>query len=57
VLLIARARLAARGRCHYEVSSVRTRAFEGEIDGNHHIHSRHADDGQWKLELVERIDT
>ncbi|WP_254762964.1 hypothetical protein [Natrinema marinum] len=30
---------------------------DGEIDGEHHIHIRHVDDGQWSLELVEGIDT
>lgn len=29
----------------------------GKIDGEHHIHIRHIDDGQWTLELVESIDT
>ncbi|MDS0475277.1 hypothetical protein [Natrinema sp. 1APR25-10V2] len=29
---------------------------DGEIDGEHHIHIRHVDDGQWSLELVEEID-
>ncbi|WP_408957271.1 hypothetical protein [Natrinema sp. 74] len=28
---------------------------DGEIDGEHHIHIRHVDDGQWSLELVEEI--
>jgi len=30
---------------------------DGEIDGEHHIHIRHVNDGQWTLELVEEIDT
>jgi len=40
----------------FESSKASGDVLEGEIDGNHYIHSRHADDGQWKLDLVERID-
>ncbi|WP_455447843.1 hypothetical protein [Natrinema thermotolerans] len=29
---------------------------DGEIDGEHHIHIRHIDNGEWALELVEEID-
>ncbi|ELY86753.1 hypothetical protein [Natrinema altunense] len=29
---------------------------DGEIDGEHHVHIRHVDDGEWTLELVEEID-
>ncbi|PCR89416.1 hypothetical protein [Natrinema ejinorense] len=29
---------------------------DGEIDGEHHVHIRHVDDGQWSLKLVEEID-
>ncbi|TYL38167.1 hypothetical protein CV102_13255 [Natronococcus pandeyae] len=25
----------------------------GEIDGDHHVHIRHVDDGEWTLELTE----
>ena len=28
----------------------------GQLEGEHHIHIRHVDDGQWSLELVEEID-
>jgi len=28
----------------------------GQLEGEHHIHIRHVDDGQWLLELVEEID-
>ncbi|SEQ96830.1 hypothetical protein [Natrinema salaciae] len=28
----------------------------GEIDGEHHVHIRHVDDGEWTLELVGEID-
>jgi hypothetical protein len=29
----------------------------GEIDGEHHVHIRHVDEGEWVLELVEVIET
>ncbi|MCU4741157.1 hypothetical protein [Natronoglomus mannanivorans] len=28
---------------------------EGKVDGDHHVHIRHVDDGQWTLELVDGI--
>ncbi|MFC4437731.1 MULTISPECIES: hypothetical protein [Natrialbaceae] len=28
----------------------------GEIDGDHHVHIQHVDDGEWTLELVEEIN-
>lgn len=30
---------------------------DGEIDGEHHIHIRHIDDGEWSLDLVDGIDS
>ncbi|SEQ03581.1 hypothetical protein [Natrinema salaciae] len=29
---------------------------DGEIDGEHHVHIRHIDDGQWRLELVDGVE-
>ena len=26
---------------------------KGEIDGDHHVHIRHVDDGEWRLRLIE----
>ncbi|QLG51080.1 hypothetical protein [Natrinema halophilum] len=30
---------------------------DGRLEGDHHVHIRHVDDGEWSLELVEGIDT
>ncbi|MFC4542022.1 hypothetical protein ACFO5R_08795 [Halosolutus amylolyticus] len=27
----------------------------GKLDGEHHVHIRHVDEGEWTLELVEEI--
>ncbi|WP_226006615.1 hypothetical protein [Natrinema salinisoli] len=29
----------------------------GQLDGDHHVHIRHVDEGEWTLELVEEIET
>lgn len=29
----------------------------GDLDGEHHIHIRHVDEGEWSLTLVEEIET
>lgn len=29
----------------------------GFVDGEHHVHIRHVDDGEWRLELVEGLNT
>ncbi|MFC6716269.1 hypothetical protein ACFQGT_07810 [Natrialbaceae archaeon GCM10025810] len=28
----------------------------GKLEGDHHVHIRHVDDGEWKLELVSEIN-
>jgi|GEM_PF-657748 len=29
---------------------------DGNVAGDHHIHIRHVDEGEWTLELVEDLD-
>lgn len=29
---------------------------EGQIEGDHYVHIRHLDEGEWSIELVEGID-
>ena len=28
---------------------------DGDLEDEHHLHIRHVDDGEWKLELVEGL--
>lgn len=29
---------------------------EGDLEGEHHVHIRHVDDGEWSVKLVDGID-
>ncbi|QCS44095.1 hypothetical protein [Natrinema versiforme] len=29
---------------------------DGDLEGEHHVHIRHVDDGEWSLTLVDEID-
>ncbi|WP_408959210.1 hypothetical protein [Natrinema sp. 74] len=30
---------------------------DGDLEGEHHVHIRHVDDGEWSVKLVEELES